>query len=247
MLTIPTLTPLCSLLLCAMLGCQPNARRSDGSTAPDSDGHLAADAAPVLSVQIVPLTEPQGTFVSVDRSGELRRFEGRSLTLTRVGRARLEAAEVAALVDLAGRVPREQRMGEGIVEGDVYRLAIGDELVAAFIEPLMPEEMRRLLDRLGPLLERAPLNPNTDWYIAAEPVADARRARLASSGSPAIVPASLSPGARGAVLTASAAPLALRPISRSIADEVSGGGSSREPFVAIDESTWMQLGIWGPP
>jgi hypothetical protein len=247
MRSLPTLHPVWSLLLVGLLACQTNASRSDGTTTPGRDQEIARADSPPLIVQILPLKEQAGTFVSIDRSGDLRRLEGRNLTLKSVGRAQLTPAEVASIFDLAARVPHEQRMGEGIMEGTIYRVAMGTDTVAAFIEPLMPDELRRLLDHLRPLIDRAELHPNTDWYLAGEPVDPSRRARLSSSGSSALDPAELSPPARAAVLAASSEPLALRPIPRSLVDELSVSGANREPFVAIDASTWMQLGIWGPP
>lgn len=244
----PAFAPLWSLLLSAALGCQPNASRTDGTTSPEAELEIARRDSSFLSVQIIPLTEPRGTFVTIDRGGELTRIEGRNLTVTHTGRTQLSSQETATVFDLALLVPRQQRTGDGIVEGTIYRVAVGGaDTIAAFVEPLMPDELRRLIAQLGPLLDRAELHANTDWYIAAEPVAPSRRSRLASSGTAAISLSALSPDARDVVLAASAVPYAHRTVPRAIADELTGRGAGREPFVAIDESTWMQIGIWGPP
>jgi hypothetical protein len=247
---LTALQPLWSLLLTAMLACQPNASRSDGATSPEARGEpeIARRDTATLSVQIIPLREPRATYLSLDRTGALTRLEGRNLMITHAGRTQVSRTDVAALFDLAARVPRTQRMGDGIADATIYRLAVGgSDTVAAFVEPLMPDELRRLLDRLGPILQRAELHANTDWYVTADPVTPSRRSRLASSGTNAIDPDNLSPTTRDVALAACAGPYVLRPVARAIADELTAQGAGREPFVALDETTWMQIGIWGPP
>ena len=49
------------------------------------------------------------------------------------------------------------------------------------------------------------------------------------------------------MLAVSAGPYTLRPVARAIVDELIDRGAGREPLIALDDTSWMQLGIWGSP
>jgi len=201
-------------------------------------------------LQVTPLQARESFTVRVSADGLVERWNASGGRVSRVGSARMLPAATAPVVELAGSVPLAGDMGDGVREGDIYVLATSPAGgVRAFLEPLAPKPLRRLVGEADRLSRAIDLWPATDHYLRAVPVTPERAAALEAAGLSFVAWDSLGAEVRPLCERASESLCEFIPVPAPALDAVLTAWADRDgrdPCFELEDSSPIQIGLWSP-
>jgi hypothetical protein len=207
-------------------------------------------AAPVregVFVDVVRFNGPDNTMLTLFADGVLERAQGGHLIVRQQGRLSLEPARARALIDQARALKPAPSTESG--DGDVYVVAASGRPVVVAGETNASQEVRRFIDAMLRQGEQVTLQPNTFFYLRAEPVDEARARRLADAGARPLALDSMDAAhaqARSEVETALRSTHRLHRIPVDLYRALQQTFNAREAYIRRD-SSWYQLQLWSPP
>ncbi|MGH2570993.1 MAG: hypothetical protein ACRDGR_07195, partial [bacterium] len=148
-----------------------------------SAGGEAGDSAdrPFFVLSITPLQAAETFTIRVSADGLVERWNASGGRVTSVGQAQMRAPATLTAVELAQSIPAEGAMGDGVREGDIWVLATQPSgAIRAFLEPLAPDGMRRLVEDVERLSQALDMRPPQEHFLRGVPVAPERARKLRS-------------------------------------------------------------------
>jgi hypothetical protein len=190
---------------------------------------------------------PDDAMLTLTADGLFERVQGAHLIVRQQGRITLEPARARALIAQARALTAAPPTESG--DGDVYLVAATGRPVIAASEGNASREVQRFIEAMLAQGEHVELQPNTFFYLRAEPVDEVRAARLAGAGATPLSLASIDaahPQARSGVETTLRAPHRFLRIPADLYRALKQTFNAREAYVRRDAS-WYQLQLWSPP
>jgi hypothetical protein len=203
-------------------------------------------------MHVAPLRAAESFTIRVSTDGLVERWNTSGGKVTRVGTAQMLAGVTGPPVGLAESVPAEGAMGDGVREGDIWVLATQPSgAIRAFLEPLAPNGMRKLVEDAERLSRSLDMGPAKEHFLRAVPVASERAAKLRAAGTPALAWGALAADPRAIADRARKSPYEFIPIPAELLEAVRGavaapaeGGGSY--FELDDGASWIEIELWAP-
>jgi hypothetical protein len=228
--------------------------------------------APVVRLDLRPLTSRTATYVRLDSSGraEAVEYEATRLVVTRHRRGSVPATDAQRLTrrtdaalaptmppSFSGGAPRAEApvapsaraAPPGAREGDTVRLWSGDPArtrnLYQGLREEAPAELREAIREMVALARELPIQPGSSAYLRADPIASARLRDLRADGQLRFhALRALSGDLRGVVAAAIAAPHDFHPISRTQYDRLLKLASSGHELFLVQSGAGHQLTLY---
>lgn len=206
---------------------------------------------PSFVLQVTPLRTPESYTIRVSADGGVERWTTSGGKISGTGTARLLPEVTAPIVELAESVPGSGDMGDGVREGDIWVLATRpDGRVRAFLEPLAPASLGRLVEDAGRLSDGLEMERARGHFLRAVPVTDARAERLRDAGRRPVAPEDLPDDVRALCERAGRRPYEFLSLPAGPLDTVRSllgprDAPGRDLYVELDETSWIQIELWG--
>jgi hypothetical protein len=205
---------------------------------------------PFFVLTVTPLQAAETHTIRVSADGLVERWNATGGKVTRVGQAQMRAPVTLGAVELAESMPAESAMGDGVREGDIWVLATQPSgAIRAFLAPLAPDGMRRLVEDAERLSQALDMRPPEEHFLRGVPVAPERARKLRSAGVPALSWSALAEDARAIADRARTSPYEFVPIPAERLDVVRGAVASRAgeaAYFELEDSSWIEIELWTP-
>jgi len=198
---------------------------------------------------VTPLQAAEAHTIRVASDGLVERWNASGGRVTGVGQAQLRVPATLGAVELAESMPAEGAMGDGVREGDIWVLATQPSgAIRAFLEPVAPDGMRRLVEDAERLSQALDMRPPKEHYLRGLPVEPERARKLRSAGVPAVSWRALAEDARAIADRARVSPYEFVPIPAEQLDIVRGAVTARATgtYFELEDSSWIEIELWTP-
>lgn len=208
--------------------------------------HLAPT--PRYLLEVTRLTGPTNMVFEFGDSGAVERWDASYLRVYRCREAILKPPEARRLLELAAAVPAERNMGDRMREGDIYRLVDRRTgKMSLYLEPLAPQGLHELVQRLTEFSDSIPARENTKHYVRAEPLDEQRVARFRAADTKAFALQEFDADTRQLLGEAIKRSFGFLSMGSKPFHALTRKTGNRTFYVDPGQSTWYEVGLWSPP